>query len=60
MPKTSIHPPGEKLQKAVKAFDEMLQEKPGMKRLHILQKIAMRFDLSPKECDFLERHFADE
>jgi hypothetical protein len=60
MPKTTIHPPGEKMQKAVKEFSELLESKPGTDRRQILQKVAMKFDLSPKECDFLDRHLRKE
>lgn len=60
MPKTTIHPPGEKIQKAIKEFSALLTEKPESKRGKLLEDIARRFDLSPKECDFLERHFKKE
>jgi hypothetical protein len=60
MPKSTIHPPGEKIQKAIKEFSELLTEKPECKRGKLLEDIARRFDLSPKECDFLERHFKKE
>jgi hypothetical protein len=59
MPKTTIHPPGEKLQKAVQEFSQLLQDQPDANRRKLLEKIVMEFDLSPKECDFLERHLAD-
>lgn len=59
MPKTSIHPPGDKMQKALKAFSELVEIKPEVDRGKLLQQIAMQFDLSPKECDFLERNFKD-
>lgn len=57
MPKTTIHPPGEKIQKAIKAFSDLLREKPDVERWKLLEKVAGQFDLSPKECAFLERHF---
>ena len=60
MPETSIHPPGDKVQKAIKEFSELLQEQPGIDRGKLLEKVVRKFDLSPKECDFLERHFKSE
>ncbi len=57
MPKTSIHPPGDKMQKAIKEFSELLENQPELDRGKLLEKVVRKFDLSPKECDFLERHF---
>ncbi|NOR26735.1 MAG: hypothetical protein GQ542_20560 [Desulforhopalus sp.] len=57
MPKTTIHPPGEMIQKAIREFSELLDEKPEVDRRKLLEKVAQKYDLSPKECDFLERHF---
>ncbi len=60
MPKTTIHPPGDKIQKAIKEFSELLEEKPEIDRRKLLEKVVKKFDLSPKECDFLERNFKRE
>lgn len=60
MPKTTIHPPGDKLQKAIKEFSELVEENPGLERWKLLEKVVKKFDLSPKECDFLERHLKNE
>lgn len=60
MSKTTIHPPGDKMQKAIKDFSQQLEEKPAMDRRKLLEKVVIKFDLSPKECDFLERHFTRE
>lgn len=57
MPKTTIHPPGDKMQKAIKAFSEISTDNPELERWKLLEKVVKQFDLSPKECDFLERHF---
>ncbi len=60
MPKTTIHPPGEKMQKAIKEFSELIEEKPETERWKLLEKVVRKFDLSPRECEFLERHFKRE
>ena len=60
MSKTSIHPPGEKIQKALREFVELLEHKPEKKRRELLQEVALRFDLSPLECEFLERNLSEE
>ena len=51
---------GDKLTKAIKAFSEQCQCHPEKKRLTILREIAFRFDLSPRECEFLETKFAQD
>jgi hypothetical protein len=57
MSKSTIHPTGDKMKKAIQAFSELLVSKPEKKRQQLLQEVAMKFDLSPNECAFLERHF---
>jgi len=57
MPKTTIHPPGDKIQKAIREFSELLEKNPDSERWKLIEKVVKMFDLSPKECDFLERHF---
>ncbi len=60
MTKTTIHPPGDKIQKAVREFSELLEENLETDRQKLLEKVVKKFDLSPKDCDFLERHFKNE
>ncbi|MGW8194064.1 MAG: hypothetical protein ACWGOX_07355 [Desulforhopalus sp.] len=59
MPKSTIHPPGDKIQKAIKEFSLLLETEPDKKRWQLLEAIAAKYDLSPKECEFLTRHFKD-
>lgn len=56
MSNTTLHPPGDKLQKAILEFSELLEEAKEEERQKILQKVVMKFDLSPKEGLFLERN----
>ncbi|MBU1565392.1 MAG: hypothetical protein KJ630_07170 [Proteobacteria bacterium] len=60
MPESTIHPPGDKMKKAIRELSELLLSKPEKKRLQLLQEVAVKFDLSPSECTFLERHFGEE
>jgi len=60
MPKSSIHPPGDKIQKAIKEFSELLTDKPDVERWKLLEMVVTKYDLSPKDCEFLERHFKQE
>ena len=49
--------PGDKLKKAIKTFSELLEQHPEKSRLALLQEVEIKFDLSPKECEFLNSHF---
>lgn len=52
--------PGDKMKKAITMFSELLEKHPEKGRLALLQEVEMKFDLSPKECEFLNDHFAKE
>jgi len=56
MTKATIHPPGDKLQKALREFSELLLKHPEKSRSQLLQDVEIKFDLSPKECDFFKRN----
>ena len=49
--------PGDKMTKAIKTFSELLEKHPEKTRLSLLHEVEIRFDLSPKECEFLNSHF---
>ena len=55
---TPTQRPGDKMKKAVCAFAELLREHPEKSRVSLLHQVEIRFDLSPKECDFLNNHLA--
>ena len=59
MPKTTIQPPGDKMKKAIQEFSELLVAKPEKSRRQLLEMVAIKFDLSPNEFAFLERHFKE-
>ena len=48
---------GDKLKKAICALSELVREQPNKSRAALLQQVEIRFDLSPKECEFLNKHF---
>ncbi len=50
----------DKMKKAIQSFSEMCRLHPEKKRIEILQEIEFRFDLSPRECEFLDKHFSEE
>ena len=50
-----ILPAGDKMKKAICWISEMLAANPGKSRQQIISEAEIRFDLSPKECDFIDR-----
>jgi len=53
--KGSIQPPATALKKALCWAGEMLREYPEKARKSVLRDAAVRFDLTPRECEFLEQ-----
>lgn len=51
--------PGDKLKKAIAALSEAVQQNPDKPRAVLLEPIVIRYDLSPRECAFLQQHLAD-
>lgn len=52
-------PEGEKMRKAIRWISETVTENPEKSRKKILLEAETRFDLSPKECGFLNANFGD-
>lgn len=50
--------PGDKLKKALTTLAELTERKPDKTRRELLQEIELQFDLSPTECEFLNKHFS--
>ena len=50
-------PEGDKLRKTVKWLSEMVKEHPERSRKEIILEAEVKFDLSPKECEFLQKRF---
>jgi len=55
----TTQPKGEKVKKALVWSAEMQTTHPEMKRREIIEKAQIRFNLSPKECEFLNKNFLD-
>lgn len=55
-----LQPTGENIKKALCWVSELLKSNPEKKRKDVFQQAEIRFDLSPKECEFLNKHFADK
>ena len=52
---TTIQPQGEEIRKAVKWISEMRQASPEKPLAKLIDEACIRFDLSPKEAEFLWR-----
>ena len=53
-------PSGDKMKKTLCWISEMLKTHPEKNREQIISEAEIRFDLSPKECDFVDRKLRDE
>lgn len=58
MSNTTIYPPGDKIKKALKEYSDELSVQGVEKQNQILQKVTLKYDLSPLESAFMEKHFA--
>ena len=50
---TTVMPEGDAIRRAVKWISAHLEEKPGLSSQKLVQDAVLRFDLSPKEAEFL-------
>jgi len=50
-----ILPAGDKMKKTLSWISEMIKAHPEKSRQQIISEAEIRFDLSPKECDFIDR-----
>ena len=48
----------DKLKKALHCFTELVARHPEKSRLELLHKVELQFDLSPADCEFLNKHLA--
>ncbi|MEW6429817.1 MAG: hypothetical protein AB1568_17490 [Thermodesulfobacteriota bacterium] len=48
-----LKPEGERLRTAVRWIGETLLEHPERSRKQVITQAAVRFDLTPRECEFL-------
>jgi hypothetical protein len=55
-----IMPSGDKMKKTLCWISETIKEHPEKNRQQIISEAEIRFDLSPKECDFIDRKLRDD
>jgi len=53
----SIMPTSANLKKAICWLSDMVQDQPDLKRKEVIQQAEIRFDLTPRECEFLNANF---
>jgi hypothetical protein len=56
---TPTQRPGDKMKKAICAFSALIQENPEKNRASLLHQVEIQFDLSPKECEFLDNNLSE-
>lgn len=56
---TPTQRPGDKMKKAISAFSELIRKHPEKSRSSLLRQVEIQFDLSPKECEFLNNNLAE-
>ena len=52
---STVQPQGEQLKKAVQWISEKRKEDPDVRPAKLVDEAGFRFDLSPKDCEFLLR-----
>ncbi len=57
---TTVMPEGDALRKAVKWISEVMQEKPDLHINELINKAVLKFDLSPKDTEFLMKFYRDK
>ena len=53
-------PSGDKMKKTLCWISETIKEHPEKNRQQIISEAEIRFDLSPKECDVIDRKLRDD
>ena len=51
---------GDKKKQALSELCELLKKYPDKSRQALLQQVEIKFDLTPKECEFLNRNFQEQ
>ena len=55
----TVMPQGEAIRRAIKWVSERLQEEPETPLKKLVNQAVQRFDLSPKEAEFLDQFYSD-
>jgi hypothetical protein len=55
----SLMPEGEQLRRAVKWISDMRSEDPELNVSKLVGEASLKFDLPPKDAEFLVKHFSE-
>ena len=55
---STVIPEGENIRKAIRWIDEAHQDSPDKKKIKLIDEAGMRFNLTPKDTDFLVRFYS--
>jgi hypothetical protein len=50
---------GDKTRHALAELCDLQEKHPEKNRQSLLKQVELKYDLTPKECDFLDRNFQD-
>ena len=54
-----VQPQSANLKAAIRWLSEVMQEHPEKQRQQVVRDAGLRFDLTPAECEFLDKNFVD-
>ncbi len=54
----TIMPEGEEIQRAIKWISANLDENPNQSKNKLIEQAVFKFDLSPKDADFLQGFYS--
>lgn len=54
-----VQPPGDRIRKAIKWLSDAVLAQPDKSRQRLLEEAEIRFNLSPRECEFLDCNFGE-
>ncbi len=57
---TETSRPGEKIKKVLEWVKETLDAHPEKSRKDLFKEAEIRFDLTPKDCEFINKNFAGD
>lgn len=55
-----VQPSGDRIRKAIRWVSDAVVAQPDKSRRRLLEEAEIRFNLTPRECEFLDCNFADE
>lgn len=54
-----VRPAGDRMRKAIKWLSDAVLSQPEKSRQRLLEEAEIRFNLSPRECEFLNCNFGE-